>query len=42
MISAYPELNVSGGTGATIKLTYTEALYDADMKKGDRDLVGDR
>jgi alpha-L-rhamnosidase len=42
MISAYPELNVSGGAGATIKLTYTEALYDADMKKGDRDLVGDR
>jgi hypothetical protein len=42
MISAYPELEVSGGEGATIKLTYSEALYDADDKKGDRDLVGDR
>ncbi len=42
MISAYPQLTVSGGAGATIKLTYTEALYDADGKKGDRDLVGDR
>jgi len=42
MISAYPELTVSGGAGATIKLTYTEALYDADGHKGDRNLVGDR
>jgi alpha-L-rhamnosidase len=42
MISGYPELTVSGGSSATIKLTYTEALYDADMKKADRDLVGDR
>jgi hypothetical protein len=42
MISAYPELTVSGGEGATIKLTYTEALYDADNKKADRDLVADR
>lgn len=42
MISGYPELTVSGGAGASIKLTYTEALYDADGKKGDRDLVEDR
>jgi alpha-L-rhamnosidase len=42
VISAYPQLEVAGGAGATIKLTYTEALYDADGKKGDRDLVGDR
>jgi alpha-L-rhamnosidase len=42
MISGYPELDVSGGSGATIKLTYAEALYDADNKKADRDLVGDR
>lgn len=42
VISAYPELTVSGGAGATIKLTYTEALYDADGRKGDRDLVDDR
>jgi hypothetical protein len=42
MISAYPELDVSGGSGATIKLTYTEALYDAEGNRGDRDQVGDR
>ena len=42
MISGYPELTVSGGSGAVIKLTYTEALYDADMKKADRDLVENR
>jgi hypothetical protein len=42
MISAYPELSVSGGAGATIKLTYTEALYDAEGHRGDRDLVDDR
>lgn len=42
MVSAYPELDVSGGAGATIKLIYAEALYDAEDKKGDRDLVGDR
>jgi alpha-L-rhamnosidase len=42
MISAYPELEVSGGQGASIKLTYTEALYDAENKKADRDLVDDR
>ncbi|MEY4966310.1 MAG: hypothetical protein RL274_1893 [Pseudomonadota bacterium] len=42
MVSAYPELDVSGGNGATIKLTYSEALYDADGKRGDRDLVADR
>ncbi len=42
MISAYPELDVSGGSGATIKLTYTEALYDAEGNRGDRNLIGDR
>jgi len=42
MISAYPELDVSGGRGATIKLTYTEALYDKDANRGDRNLIGDR
>ena len=42
MISAYPELDVSGGNGATIKLTYTEALYDAEGMRGDRDLVEGR
>ena len=42
MISGYPQLTVSGGLGATIKMTYSEALYDAEMKRGDRDLVQDR
>jgi hypothetical protein len=42
MISAYPELEVAGGAGATIKVCYSEALYDGARKKGDRNLVGDR
>ena len=42
MISAYPELEVSGGAGARIELEYGEALYDAANRKGDRDLVADR
>lgn len=42
MVSAYPELSVSGGQGATIKLTWAEALYDAKKLKGDRDLIEDR
>ena len=42
MISAYPELQVSGGRDAEIKVTYSEALYDAEGGKGDRDLVEDR
>jgi alpha-L-rhamnosidase len=42
MISAYPQLQVSGGKGATIKLAYSEALYDAPHKKSDRNLIGDR
>jgi len=42
VISGYPELAVSGGAGASIRLTYTEALYDPDNKKADRDLVEDR
>ena len=36
LTTAYPQLTVSGGKGATIKLTYTEALYGKDHK-GDRD-----
>jgi hypothetical protein len=42
MIAAYPELEVAGGAGATIRLCYSEALYDEARKKADRDLVGDR
>lgn len=42
MISAYPDLAVSGGRGAQIRVTYSEALYDADGGKGDRNLVENR
>ena len=42
MISAYPTLEVQGGRDSTIKLQYGEALYDADNRKGDRNLIGDR
>jgi hypothetical protein len=42
LTTAYPQLAVSGGKGAHIRLTYSEALYDKNMQKGDRDAVGDR
>jgi hypothetical protein len=42
LTTAYPILTVSGGKGAKIWLTYSEALYDNQMHKGDRDEVGDR
>ncbi len=42
LVTAYPLLKISGGQGANIRLTYSEALYDKDQKKGDRDEVGDR
>lgn len=38
---AYPELNVSGGKDARIKITYAEALFK-DRKKGNRNEVEDR
>jgi hypothetical protein len=42
LTTAYPRLTVSGGKGAHIVLTYSEALYDKDLHKGDRDEVADR
>lgn len=39
LITAYPQLTVSGGKGATIWLTYSEALYDDKEHKGDRDAL---
>lgn len=42
MISAYPQLEVAGGRGATLEVQYGEALYDKDGRKGDRNLVDDR
>lgn len=39
--TAYPELIVSRGKGATIKLTYAEALFDSKDQKGNRnDITG--
>jgi alpha-L-rhamnosidase len=40
--TAYPELNVSGGRDAEIHLTYAEALYDAQGKKGNRNEIANR
>jgi hypothetical protein len=42
LTTAYPELTVSGGKGSHIVFTYSEALYDKDQHKGDRDDVSDR
>jgi alpha-L-rhamnosidase len=39
--NAYPEFVISGGRGASVKVTYAEALYDRDGGKGNRnDLAG--
>jgi hypothetical protein len=41
LTTAYPELTFSGGRGSRVVLTYAEALYDAQLKKGNRnDIVG--
>ena len=40
--TAYPELIVSKGKDAIIKMTYAEALLDANGKKGNRDDITDR
>jgi alpha-L-rhamnosidase len=40
--TAYPELTVSGGRDAEINLTYSEALYDAQGKKGNRNEIAKR
>ena len=42
LTTAYPRLTVTGGKGAKIRLTYSEALYDKDQHKGDRDGVKNR
>lgn len=36
LMTGYPELAFSRGSGAEIRLTYAEALYDAQGKKGNR------
>jgi hypothetical protein len=41
LTTAYPELSLSGGKAATLRLTYAEALYDANGHKGNRnDITG--
>jgi len=40
LTTAYPALSVSGGLGASVRLTYAEALIDADGAKGNRDQNG--
>jgi alpha-L-rhamnosidase len=39
LTTAYPQLTVSGGKGAKIKLTYSEALFDDKFHKADRDAI---
>lgn len=41
VVSAYPQLIVSGGKGGRIELVYTEALYDKNQTRSQRDAVGD-
>jgi alpha-L-rhamnosidase len=41
VVSAYPQLIVSGGKGARIELVYSESLYDKNQKRNQRDAVGD-
>jgi hypothetical protein len=42
LTSAYPELVVSGGKGATVQFTYTEALVDSHGAKGNRNDIENR
>ncbi len=42
LTTAYPTLETSGGRDASIDLTYAEALYDADHKKGNRNETAGR
>ncbi len=39
LTTAYPELIVSGGRGAKIRLTYAEALFDNKREKGNRNEI---
>ncbi len=39
LTNAYPAITVSGGADASIRLTYAEALFDKDGRKGNRNDV---
>ena len=36
LVAGYPELLLSGGKGSTVKITYAEALYNEQNRKGNR------
>jgi hypothetical protein len=40
--NAYPQLVVSGGKGGTVRLIYSEALFDPDGAKGNRNEIARR
>jgi alpha-L-rhamnosidase len=42
LVTAYPALSVSDGPGSTIRLTYSEALYDDKGQKGNRNEIAGR
>lgn len=42
LTTAYPELALSGGSGASIRLTYAEALLDNKGEKGNRNEIADK
>lgn len=39
LTTAYPEIITSGGKGSEIKLTYSEALFDNNLQKGNRNEI---
>jgi alpha-L-rhamnosidase len=42
LTTAYPELTFSGGRGSRLVMTYAEALYDSQLKKGNRNDIAGR
>ena len=42
LTNAYPELILSGGKGATVRLAYGEALFDSHKQKGNRNEIDGR
>ncbi len=42
LTTAYPQILITGGSGARIDLTYSEALFDNNMKKGNRNEIEGR
>lgn len=39
LVTGYPQLIVNGGEGAEVKISYAEALFDANGHKGNRDSI---